>query len=96
MDVTKQPGVHFSQIFLSEAHFSHRADALSLPPETRVSSQPISVEARVVASGTGEAVARSLAAKFLQLTQAVFQLRARVGVVGHTDSIHNVIPLPRA
>lgn len=34
MDPTKSPGIRFDQIFLNSAHFTHREDALNLPPDT--------------------------------------------------------------
>ena len=32
MDVTRQPGIRIGQIFLERAEFSHRDDALQIPP----------------------------------------------------------------
>lgn len=34
MDPTKPAGIRFDQVFLRTAHFSHREDALMLPPAT--------------------------------------------------------------
>ena len=48
MDEQKSPGLTISQVFLLEAHFAHREDALSIPATTRAPDQTINVEIQVM------------------------------------------------
>jgi preprotein translocase subunit SecB len=43
-DETRQPGIQISQVFLEKAEFSHRGDALALPPNTSVGSPTMSMQ----------------------------------------------------
>jgi len=43
MDPTQPPGIEIAQIFLEEAHFSHREDYLSLPPNAQVPPPTVQV-----------------------------------------------------
>lgn len=43
-DPQKQPGIAVGQVFLEEATFSHRPDALALPPSTRPQVGEVGVE----------------------------------------------------
>jgi preprotein translocase subunit SecB len=56
MDPKKQPGLQFAQIFLREAHFAHREDALALPPGTPLGELPITIQVQVMGQ-QGEASA---------------------------------------
>lgn len=47
MDKTREPGIQIDQIFLESASFSHRADYLALPPQTRVDAGEVEVTAEV-------------------------------------------------
>lgn len=49
MDRSRQPGLKIGQIYLSVAHFEHRADALELPPATKVDAE---VELTATSAGT--------------------------------------------
>lgn len=56
MDESRQPGLQFDQIFLMSAHFEHRPDALSLPPNT-----PIETRVKVdITAGQSEDKSRGL------------------------------------
>lgn len=54
MDESRQPGLQIAQVFLSQAHFEHRPDALSFPPTTPVEIK-YSVEAKVAVATEGNA-----------------------------------------
>ena len=50
MDPTQQPGLQFAQIFLLQAHFAHREDVMSLPPNFQVGELNIVVQTKVGAN----------------------------------------------
>jgi len=46
MDESKQPGIQIDQIFLHEAHFTHGANALALPPTHRIENLAVQLQTK--------------------------------------------------
>jgi preprotein translocase subunit SecB len=62
MDASKQPGLQIDQVFLLQAHFTHREDALAVPPQTPIANLPLRIEAKVAGGNEGNAAAIRLRA----------------------------------
>lgn len=54
METTTQPGIAIGQVFLERVAFSHRADSLGLPPDTRPEVGNVIIGVTVGASPDGE------------------------------------------
>lgn len=57
MDTALQPGLRFGQIYLSEAQFSHREDAVTLPTNSLSDELPLRVQARFFGQPGGTSAA---------------------------------------